>query len=116
MKMLRTIAVIVVVIILQACHKPGEIRVQNNISKAVITDVKWGDIRISNELLPGETSSKTKIDRHTQKLPARNTVSFIMNANQKSIYLVTDESYLLDEDDLLHIVLDDNTKVSNPNR
>lgn len=116
MKILRSIAAIVLVFALQSCYKPGEIRIQNNISQAVITDVKWGEVRIASEILPGETSRKTKIERQTQKLPARKQVSFILEANQKRIYLITDADYLLDEDDLLDIVLDDNTKVSNPNR
>lgn len=115
MKTIKLILIVFIAVILQSCYKPGDIQVQNNITQVKIMDVKWGDIYIATELLPGETSEKLTIDRYEEKLPSRYKLSFKMTANSKSIYLETEEEYLLDEDDDLLIVLTDDTKVKNPN-
>ena len=95
---------------MQSC-KPGKIRVQNNISQVVITNVQWGDTYLAYELLPGETSSKQKVS----DVPESNKIRFVMQANSQSIYLETEELYHLDHDDDLLIVLTDSTPVKNPN-
>lgn len=100
---------------LQSCIKSGDIQVQNDITQVQIVDVKWGDIYIATELLPGEMSEKLTIDRYEKKLPSSQKVTFKMTANNKTIYLETEEKYRLDEDDDLLIVLTDSTAVYNPN-
>ena len=115
MKTIKLILIVCIGITLQSCYKPGDIQVQNNITKVKIVDVKWGDIYVSTELLPGETSEKLTIHKYDEKLPGSHKISFKMTANNKSIYLETEEEYLLDEDDDLLIVLTDDTKVKNPN-
>ena len=62
-----------------------------------------------------ETSEKLTISKCEEKLPGSHKISFKMTANNKSIYLETEEEYFLDEDDDLLIVLTDDTKVKNPN-
>lgn len=102
-------------LIMFSCYKPGDIQVQNNITKVKIVDVKWGDIYIATELLPGEKSGKLTINKYEETLPASHKISFKMTANNKTIYLETEEIFLLEEDDDLLIVLTDETKVKNPN-
>jgi hypothetical protein len=115
MKTLKLILGFGIAVILQSCYKPGDIQVQNNITQVKIVDVKWGDIYIASELLPGQTSEKLTIDKYAEKLPSNHKISFKMTANNKTIYLETEEIYMLNEDDDLLIVLTDDTNVKNPN-
>jgi len=115
MKAIKLILIFFICATLQSCYKTGDIQVQNNITKVKIADVKWGDIYIATELLPGETSEKLTICKDQEKLPDSHKISFKMTANNKSIYLETEKEYFLDEDDNLLIVLTDDTKVKNPN-
>lgn len=101
---------------LLACHKSGEIRVQNNISQVKITDVRWGKVALDYDLLPGETSPKIRVDRYDYELPASHRISFTMSANNKSVFLQTSEEFLLNEDDDILIVLSDETKVTTLNK
>lgn len=102
-------------VLMQSCYKPGEIQIRNNISQVEIMDVKWGDIYVATDLMPGETSGKYSIPKSVEKLPKSNHVSFKMTANNKTVYLETQEEFLLEEDGDLLIVLDDDTQVVNPN-
>ena len=113
---MRFPVIIFIAAILQSCYKPGEIQIQNNVSNAKLTDIKWGDIYIESELIPGQTSSKIKNSKDEQKLPSSKKISFIMAANQTSIYLETVGEYLLNEDDDVLFVIDNNTPVLNPNQ
>lgn len=115
MNILRLICIVFVVLIMQSCYKPGDIQVQNNISQVKIVDVMWGDIYIATELLPGQSSEKLTISKIEEKLPSSQKISFVMTANNKSIYLETEEEYLLGEDEFLLITLSDDTDVVNPN-
>lgn len=115
MKTLRILLLVIVAMCFQSCYKPGKIRVENDIPQVKIIDVKWGDIYIATELLPGETSEKLKILKYEKKLPSKHKISFKMTANNKSIYLETEEEFLLNEDDDLLIILDEETIVENPN-
>ncbi len=116
MKKIKLILIVCTVVFLQSCYKPGKISVQNNISQATIEDVSWGSNPVASELLPGETSIKMTIDKYTEKLPGTHSVSFTLRANNKTVYLETEEEYLLEQDDDLLIILDDDTKVANPNQ
>lgn len=115
MKTKHLIPIAFALMTLQACYKPGEIKVQNNIDRVEILDVKWGDIRVASSLLPGETSDKIDIEKRQETLPSSHTVSFVMMANDKLVYLETVESFSLDEDEEIVIELNDETKVSNSN-
>jgi hypothetical protein len=115
MKTIKLLILIFITLILNSCYKPGDIQVQNNITKVKIVDVKWGDFYLATELLPGETSEKLTIRKYDEKLPSSHKIRFKMTANNKSIYLETEKEYLLDEDDDLLITLTDDTEVKNPN-
>lgn len=115
MKKISILIILISFFILESCHKPGEIQVQNNISAVKITDIYWGDNYLSNELLPGESSSIISISNYDEELPATFKVRFKMTANNKSIYLETVDQFSLNEEEFLLITLNDNTKVANPN-
>lgn len=115
MKTLKSILIICVVVFLAACEETGSVQIQNNISQVEIVDVKWGKFYVATGLLPGEASSKKTITDDDVHFPAANIVSFKMVANNKTIYLETEEQYTLNEDQDLLIVLTDETKVKNPN-
>lgn len=100
---------------LQSCYDPGKIQVQNNISNVRIQDVYWGDIYLAGELLPGQTGEERELQKRDEELPSSHRVTFVMTANQKTIYLQTNSSYYLDEGGHLLIELNDDTPVSNPN-
>ena len=116
MKKLQFILVICISFIFQSCYKSAEIQVRNNISQVKIMDVKWGNIYIASELLPGETSSKITVTNYEEKFPTTHNISFVMSANNKYVYLETISEYMLDEDQELLIILEDSTKVTNPNQ
>jgi hypothetical protein len=97
------------------CKEKSTVQLQNNISTVKITDVKWGNHFLSNELLPGESSKKITVDPLYEKLPKTEQVTFKMVANNKTVYLETEGKYTLNEEDNLLIVLSDETKVMNPN-
>lgn len=73
--------------------------------------MKWGNIFIASELLPGEKSNQAQVSTYDEKLPASNTITFVMKANSRSIYLQTEEVFELDDGDERLIMLDDLTKV-----
>lgn len=115
MKILKPILIVLAFATLQSCYEPGDIQVQNNITQVKITDVKWGKHFIATELLPGEASEKNTISKRDEKLPSSHKLTFKMTANNKTVFLETEEEYLLEEGDELLIILTDNTKVKNPN-
>ncbi|HBF87810.1 MAG TPA: hypothetical protein DDX39_04130 [Bacteroidales bacterium] len=103
----------ILLLTLVSCYKPGEISIENNVSNATLNDIYWGDIYLTSDLLPGESSNPKVINKTTEKLPASYRVSFVLEANNKKVYLETDEEFLLDEDDQILIVIDDETLVVN---
>lgn len=99
----------------QSCYKSGKMKIQNKVSSVTLEDIKWGDVFISDKLLPGESSNTVTIDKQTDKLPKSHKISFKMSSNGQLIYLETVDEFQLIEDDDKLFILDDNTKVSNPN-
>lgn len=101
---------------LLSCERSAQIQVQNNISQVVIEDVQWGDVYLAGQLLPGESSDRRTIrETSSTDLPASRRISFRMRANNQMVFLETEERFTLDEDDDLLVVLNDSTKVRNPN-
>ncbi len=102
-------------ITLTSCSEPSKLSVQNKVTAVELTSVKWGDFYITGQLLPGQTSRVAEFDSHADKLPRKERVSFIMRAGERSIYLETEEEFLMGVEDELLIVIDDNTRVRTPN-
>lgn len=101
---------------LQSCTEKGTVSVQNNISSVKISNVKWNGTHISYSLLPGQTSAEVEVRDEEGTFPKMGNVTFTMSANNRSVYLETQEVYTLDADDNLLIVLDDATEITNPNQ
>lgn len=106
---------VVIPVLLVSCYKPGKIKVQNNINSVAIESVEWGDVYLAGELFPGESTDFIELDKSDVTLPGSHSVSFTMRANNRSVFLITNQSYSLDEDEELVIQLDDSTAVYNPN-
>ncbi|MGB0167023.1 MAG: hypothetical protein ACPF8V_09235 [Luteibaculum sp.] len=112
---MRLLYTAILALIICSCYKPGKIEVVNNIDRVEIRDVKWGEIRVASSLFPGEKSKKLEIDKSTDRLPSTYNVSFVMSANGRSIFLTTEATYDLDQDETLTIILDDDTPVKSNN-
>jgi hypothetical protein len=115
MKKIHLFIIVLAIFTLTSCYRNGTIKIQNNISNVKITDVYWGNLQLASELLPGESSGEKIIQKVDEKLPASHKITFVMTADSKSVYLETDEEYLLDRDQDLLIKLTDETLVNNPN-
>lgn len=115
MKTWKLIILASLALLIQSCKEEAHIQLQNKITQVELLEVKWGDRYMAWELLPGESSERFKLMEPDTKFPASHKVSFKMTANNKTIYLETDEEYRLDDGDDLLIILTDDTKVSNPN-
>lgn len=98
---------------------PGEITVQNLIHGAVIKDVRWGDLFLAGELLPGEKSAKQRVHDANEAsygvdLPAAYPIKFYMEVQGDRLYLQTRELYSLDTQIKTDVILSDTTQVYNP--
>lgn len=109
------IILIIAVLLIQSCDDyHGKICVRNSVSSVTLKNVMWGDFLLANEILPGQSSTKLTLYKTDEKLPSTHRITFTMSANSSQVYLETEESFTLDKDDDLLIVIDDSTKVINP--
>jgi hypothetical protein len=103
--------------LLTGCEETAQIRVENSVSGAVIKEVRWGSVSLYNSsLLPGEKSFFSTIYDSPSggiDLPEGNPVGFVMNVQGDEIFLETRDTFHLDVDDQLTIVIDDTTRVRN---
>ncbi len=98
------------------CEKSGLINVRNSVSGATIQNVRWGDVLLSNQLLPGERSSTLRIYDDPDwgvDLPAEEPLRFYLNVGGDLIFLETRATYRLDEDQKVELTIDDTTAVWN---
>lgn len=117
MSMRRLTAYLIVSIGLFSCEKdPGQISVINKLPGAELKNVKWGDLLIDNQLLPGEQSQVIKIreDDFRADLPESHSISFQMTVNSSTVFLKTIEIFLLDLEESIMIEIDTTTEVQNP--
>lgn len=114
MKLIKLPALFSPLFFLLACYDPGKLEVKNSISNAQIKQVKWGSVYLGTNLLPGQSTGKITIYEDDQKLPASNKIKFTLVANNRQVYLETEEVYSLDQDEEKTIVLTDSTVVVTP--
>lgn len=112
-------ALLLCVAAIGCAEKPGKISVQNSIRGVVISDVRWGDIFITDQLLPGEASNSITVydagdDSYGVNLPTAYPIRFYMEVQGDRIYLETRESYKLDVEEDIDVILYDSTRVFNP--
>ncbi|MCB0711003.1 MAG: hypothetical protein KDD67_01595 [Ignavibacteriae bacterium] len=103
-------------LLIVGCENPGEIRIRNSVSGAKIQNVRWGDVLIAGELLPGEISNVVKIKDDPDwgvDLPAEEPLRFYLNVDGDLIFLETRATYRLDEEVKLSLSIHDTTEVWN---
>lgn len=110
-------ACLVLFIGLSSCDKdPGKISVINQLPGAELKNVKWGNLILDNQLLPGEESRVVKIgtNHFNIDLPESHPVSFQMTVNSSTVFLETTETFPLDFEESIQITIDSSTQVYNP--
>lgn len=96
---------------LAACDDvEGTVTIKNEISNMEISDVKFGDYTVAYSLLPGQDNSLIIYDKE-DGFPKTCQTSFKMTSNNKVVYLVTLDDYVLDQGTEITITLSDSTKV-----
>jgi len=98
-----------------SCEEPdvSRIEVQNNLPGVLMEDVKLGNFKIVDSLLPGESGSISFTDANPE-IGEENTVSFNINVDGDMLFLETQEVFVLRDGEDITIVIDEDTPVFNP--
>ena len=91
----------------------AKLTIENDVSGTTITQIYFGDFNVGYQLLPGQKNEQRFLG-YAEEWPKTGNVSFVMQANQKQVYLQTRASYTLNPNDDLLIVISDTTAVVNP--
>jgi hypothetical protein len=101
-------------LILSACHDEARIQVTNRVHNVRLDNISYSNVRIGSNLLPGETTEATVSDRYEEvSFPATAPLEFYMVKGDRRIYLKTKEFFRLDADEMLEIVIADDTELVN---
>ena len=106
--------VVLVALIATSCNEKGTVVVTNRVSNAKIESISFNDYPIYGTLLPGQSSTKLEIKEFKNKFPFTGQIEFYMTSGSKKVFLKTKESFYLDYDQNLLIVISDSTEVINP--
>ncbi|MDY0103268.1 MAG: hypothetical protein RBS07_10025 [Lentimicrobium sp.] len=101
-------------LIATSCTEKGTLVVTNKVSNAKIESISFDDYPIYGELLPGQSSEKLEIKELKDKFPFTGPIEFYMTSGSKKVYLKTKQSFQLDYDQDLVVVITDSTEVINP--
>lgn len=104
----------VITLLNMSCLRKGEIEVQNDVRNVRLENINWGDVPITYSLLPGEKSKKVTIEDYKESFPKYNQLEFYMISGSNTVYLKTKNTYELDYDETLSIIITDSTEVINP--
>lgn len=112
---MKNLLALTVMFLFVSCQEPAEITVQNRLPNGKLLNVKWGDLLLDTELIPGETSVNEEIygNNSLVDLPDTHPISFTLESNGAKIYVETVESYRLDLDEQQRIIIDTLTEVTN---
>lgn len=113
---MKYFAILALSIMLISCNEEeydANFTVQNDVSGTTITQIYFSSNYIGSYLLPGQTST-SKFYGYEEEWPKTGNISFVMQANQKQVYLVTKAQYTLNANDNLTVVISDTTEVMNP--
>ncbi|GHU70827.1 hypothetical protein FACS189413_11700 [Bacteroidia bacterium] len=100
---------------LSSCLEQAKIQVTNHVHNVRLENISFSTNRIGSNLYPGETTEMTI--RHSSDenfFPQSAQLEFYMVKGDKRVYLKTKESFFIDEDETLKIVIDDATELINP--
>ncbi len=102
-------------ILFSSCENKATLEVQNNFSNVMLSNVGYSGATVASSLLPGASASREFSDyNNDHNFPITSYIEFNMSAKGTTIYLRTEQSYTLDKDMNLLIVLSDSTRVINP--
>ncbi|MCD7933209.1 MAG: hypothetical protein LUH15_18675 [Tannerellaceae bacterium] len=116
MKKLYTLLFGLTTLLLASCKDEGTVEVTNNIQYVKLEYISFGDkVPVATSLLSGETAQVT-VDHKMKDIsfPIQAQLMFYMTAGEHRVLLYTKDTYTLDKDDHLQIVLTNDTKVVNP--
>ncbi|MFR1235157.1 MAG: hypothetical protein ACLSC9_02315 [Barnesiella sp.] len=113
--MKKIIYILFCLFVLCGCREKAKIVIINELPNAIMKDVKWGSFSLSGSLYPGVSSAIYTLEESDGvSFPKESIVSFYLELNNKSVYLETRQTYRLDKDEFLRIVIDESTPVYNP--
>ena len=92
-----------------ACNRSGEIKIENRISRTIISNVYWGENYLGGNLKPGETTEFIEIDRSDEKLPAEHRIYFEVEDSVPTTYY-TEQKFVVEVGAKLEILLSDTTE------
>lgn len=101
-------------LIATSCREKGTVVVTNKVSNAKIESISFDDYAIYGELLPGQSSEKLEIKELKDDFPFIGPIEFYMTSGSNRVFLKTKESFQLDYDQDLVVVITDSTEVVNP--
>lgn len=110
----RIIILGLITLVFSSCMEKGKVQVQNKVHNVTLESISYGDVSIYYSLLPGEKSEKVTIWDLRESFPMTHQLDFYMVGDGNRVYLKTKESYELNYDETLLIVITDSTEVINP--
>ena len=105
--------IIISLIFLSSCMGKGGVKVQNNIQQVTLQKVSWESFSIADTLNFGITSGEKQITDEKNYFPKIGSVEFYMVSSGKRLHLKTQQTYRLENNGALLIILSDTTKLIN---
>ena len=106
--MKKIIYILFCLFVLCGCREKAKIVIINELPNAIMKDVKRGSFSLSGSLYPGVSSAIYTLEESDGvSFPKESIVSFYLD-------LETRQTYRLDKDEFLRIVIDESTPVYNP--
>ena len=105
---------LILVLMLFSCEEEAKITIQNNVHNATLEQISWDKYSIGHSLMPGVKSQKYTVYGHKNDFPKTSMVKFYMKRNGNQVYLETKNTFTLNIDDDLLIIISDTTEVINP--
>jgi len=118
MKAISIISILFSVLFFASCkkYKEAHIEVVNNVHNVRLYNISFDDIALRGDLLPGESSGKILISDEYENIsfPISGQIEFyMMGSSDARVYLRTKESFTLNKNDDLKIIISDDTEVVN---
>jgi len=99
---------------LVSCHEEAKITITNQVSGVKLDNISYCDIYLASNLLPGKSQTKTITGGGDIKFPLNGQVYFVMTKGEDQVLLKTKQSFFIDKDDHLAIIISDETEVIAP--
>jgi hypothetical protein len=109
-----TLFIITIFLLLSMACSHGEIQVENNLENTVIKNIEWGNIPVTEYLLPYENSYVRKInnsDYYDIKLPDTYSLRFYIEKDSIEIYYETVEKFTIEREKYVLITINEDTEL-----